>query len=196
MPFLYGSEGSDPGHNRKGDNGPEQHRYGQEEKKTCHFVGRGVRKAKPFADNQCRYLIDGLDGDDSPCPDPQPCRNLHNGDQPYCAASDKADVRHTIQHSTAFALSVQFPRQVTIQHITDAAETIDYPECHPCRRKQKKTDGPEDSECRDYVRNTLHASKFLFTCQSNDFNMAVIRILFIQIGICLFRHGRPDRPSM
>ena len=113
-----------------------------------------------FADNQCRYLIDELDSDYYPCPDPQPCRNLHNGNQPYCAASDKADVRHTIQNGTGFTLGVQPPRKITIQHITDAAETIDYPECHTCRIKQKKADGSENSERRDYVWNTLHTSRF------------------------------------
>ena len=161
MPFLNCGERSGSGHKCNGDNGPENRRDSEEEQKTNQFVGSGMREAEPFADNQCRYLIDKFDGDYHPCPDPQPCRDLHDGNQPYRAASDKADVRHTVQHGTGLTLSVQFPRQVTIQHITDAAETIDHPECHTCRRKQEKADGPGNSERRDNVWNSLHTSRFL-----------------------------------
>ena len=111
-------------------------------------------EAEAFADNQCRYLTDDFNGDNYPSPNPQPRRNVQNGYQPYCAASDKADVRHTVQHGTGLTFGVQFPRQVTIQHITDAAKTIDDPECRTCRIKKQKADGPEDSERRDYVWDT------------------------------------------
>ena len=154
--FLNGSECGECGHECYGNNGPEQHRCGKEEKKSRQFVGLRVWKAEPFADDQCRYLIDELDGDYDPGPDPEPCRNLHDGDQPYGAASDKADVCHTVQHGTGFTLGMKLPRQITVQHITDAAETVGYPECCTCRIKQKKADGSENSERRDYVWNLLH----------------------------------------
>ena len=76
--------------------------------------------------------------------------------QPYGAASDKADVRHTVQHGADLTLGVQFPRQVAIQHIAYAAETIDYPESRTCRIKEQQTDGPKDSKRSDYVWDALH----------------------------------------
>ena len=80
-----------------------------------------MREAEAFADNQCRNLIDYLDGCNYPCPDPQPGRNPHKWYQPYSATGDKEEVRHTVKNGTGLALGAQFPRQVTIQHIAEAA---------------------------------------------------------------------------
>ena len=120
MPFLNGGECGDAGHKGNGDNGPEHSRNKEEEQKTCYFVGLCVRKAKAFADNQRRNLIDDFDGDNDPCPNPQPCRDLQNGYQPYGAASNQADVRHAVQHGTCLAFSMQFSRKVPIHHIAQA----------------------------------------------------------------------------
>ena len=70
-------------------------------------------------------------------------RNMNNVYQPCCAASDKADIRHTVQNSTGFAFGVKFTRKVTIQLVADAAEAIDRPESRSCRITQKQAGCPE-----------------------------------------------------
>jgi hypothetical protein len=54
---------------------------------------------------------------------------------------------------------VQFSCHVTIQHIANAAEAIDYPECHTCWIKKQKENGPNNPECRDDVWNMVHTGK-------------------------------------
>ena len=120
-----------------------------------------MRKAKAFADNQRRNLIDDFDGNNDPCPDPQPCRNQKYGDQPYCAASDKADVRHAVQLSTGLTLGVESPRQVPIDHITNAAQAIDYPESRPRRITEQQTGGPKESEGSDYIGNVTQLQSYV-----------------------------------
>ena len=160
MSFLHGCESSDPGNKCNGDNGPERRRNKEEEQKTCHFVGLCVRKAEAFADNQRRNLIDDFDGDNHPCPTPQPCRNMQNGNQLYCAASDKTDISHAIQHSTGLTLGVESPRQISIDHITNAAQAIDYPESCICRIKEQQTGSPKESDGSDYVGNTTQLQNY------------------------------------
>ena len=161
MTFLNGGECSDDGNDGNGNNGPKRHRHSYEEKETRQFVGHGMREAEAFADHQRRNLIDDFDGDNDPCPDPQPSWNLQNGDQPYCAASDKADVSHTVQHSTCLAFSVESPRQVPIDHITKAAQAIDYPESHPCRITEQQTGGPKESESSNYIGNVTQLQNYV-----------------------------------
>ena len=72
MSFLNGGKCGDAGHKGNGDNGPEQGRNCEEKQKTRQFVGHGMREAEAFADNQRRNLIDDFDGDNDPCPNPQP----------------------------------------------------------------------------------------------------------------------------
>lgn len=68
--FLNGGECSDASNDGNGDRGPEHSRDREEEQKTSQFVGFCVREAAAFADNQGRNLIDDLDGDNYPCPNP------------------------------------------------------------------------------------------------------------------------------
>ena len=143
MTFLDGRKGGDTCHDGDRDNGPEHHRDCYEEQKACQFVGLGVGKAETFVDDQCRYLIDNLDDDNQSRPDPQPGRNLKDRQQPYCATHYEADVRHAVQHGAGLALGMESPRQVPIDHITDAAQTIDYPESRTCRITEQQTGGPE-----------------------------------------------------
>ena len=61
VPFLDGGECGNAGEDDdggNGDNGPEERRDGEEEQKTCRFVGLCVGETEPFAENQCRYLIE------------------------------------------------------------------------------------------------------------------------------------------
>ena len=148
VPFLNVRESGDHGHDGDGDDGPEHRRNCYEEQQTCQFVGQGMREAEMFIDGQCRYLIDKFDQDNHPGPDPQPRWNLKNGYQFHSATCDEANVGHAVQDSTGLALGVQLPRQVTIQHIADAAKSIDDPERHPCRTAKQQTEGSEKSECR------------------------------------------------
>ena len=174
MPFLNGRKGSDTGNEGYGTNGPEHHRNCNEEQEPCQSVGRGVGEAEAFADYECRHLINKFDYDNQSCPDPQPRRDLHNGDQPYCTASDKADVRHAVQHGTGLALGVQFPRQIPIDHITDAAETIDYPKSGTCRMTEQQTGGPKESDGSYYVGDVF---QFLFLFFSSArYERTILRI--------------------
>ena len=68
--FLNGGECGDDGNDGNGDNGPKHHRHSYEKQKTSQFAGHGMREAEAFVDNQGRNLIDDLDGDNYPCPDP------------------------------------------------------------------------------------------------------------------------------
>ena len=120
MPLLNCGKSSCTGHDGNRDKGPKHHRHGEEEQETCQFVGRGMREAEIFANNQCRDLIDKLNHNDSSRPNPQPSRNLDNGYYPYRAASDETDIRHTVQDSTGFALSMQFSCKETIYHVAQA----------------------------------------------------------------------------
>ena len=160
MSFLNCGKCGEAGNDGNGDDGPGQGRNREEEKETCQFVGRGVREAEAFADNQRRNLIDDFDGDNDPCPNPQPCRNMQNGNQLYCAASYKADISHAIQHSTGLTLGVESPRQVPIDHITNAAQAIDYPESRPCRITEQQTGGPKESEGSDYIGNVTQLQNY------------------------------------
>ena len=54
MSFLNGGKCGEAGNDGNGDDGPGQGRNREEEKETCQFVGRGVREAEAFADNQRR----------------------------------------------------------------------------------------------------------------------------------------------
>ena len=156
MTFLDGRKGGDTRHDGNGYNGPEHGWHREEEQKPSQSVCFCVREAEAFADDQCRNLIDNLDGDYYPGPDPQPCRNLHNGYQPYCAASHKADICPAGQHGSALALGMQFPSQVTIQHIADAAQAIDYPESRTCRITKQQAYSPKESKGSYYVWYLLH----------------------------------------
>ena len=172
MPFLNGGKGGDTRHDSHGDNGPENCRSGYEEQESRQFVGCSMREAETFENNKRRDLIDDLDGGNYPCPNPQPNGNLHNWYQPYCATSDKADVSHAVQQGTGLTLGVQFPRQVSIQHIADAAKTIDDPESHAYWINKQQTDGPGKSERRDYVWNTL---QFISTFRNHPSREAFYR---------------------
>ena len=79
MTFLNGGECSDDGNDGNGNNGPKRHRHSYEEKETRQFVGHGMREAEAFEDNQWRDLIDKFNHNYSPGPDPQPRRNLKDG---------------------------------------------------------------------------------------------------------------------
>ena len=109
-------------------------------------------------DRQCGYLIAHLDEDNQSRPDPQPRRNMKDGQKPYCATRHEADVRHAVQHGAGLAFGVQSPRQVPIGHITDAAQAVDYPESSTCRINEQQANGPGQSEGRQYVGNVLHPS--------------------------------------
>ena len=142
-PFLNGGECGNTGHKCYGNQGPEHCRDSKEEQKTGQSVCCCMREAEAFEDSQCRNLIDDLDVDNYPCPNPKPYRNLHDGYQPYCATGDKADIRQTVQHGTGLTFGVQFPRKVPIYHIADAAYAIDYPESRTFRITEQQTDGPK-----------------------------------------------------
>ena len=120
MSFLHRCKCGDTGNDGNGDNGPENCRNSEEEQKTCQSVGRSVWEAETLADDQGRDLIDQFDHYDSPRPYPQPRRNPDNGNQAYRAASHKPNIRNTVQNSSGFAHSVQFPCKETIYHIAHA----------------------------------------------------------------------------
>ena len=85
---------------------------------------------------------------------------MQNGNQLYCAASDKADISHAIQHGTRLTFGVEFPRQVPIDHITNAAQAIDYPESRICRIKEQQTGSPKESNGSDYVGNATQLQNY------------------------------------
>ena len=50
----------------------------------------------------------------------------------------------------------------TIQHITDTAQAIDYPEYRTCRITKHQANCSKESEGGYYVGNMLHPSRFFF----------------------------------
>ena len=133
VPFLNGCECGDSGHEGYGNDGQECHRRRKEEQQSRQSVGQGVGEAETFIDCQRRYLIDKFDQDNRPGPNPQPRRNLKDRKQLDSAAHGEAEVRRAVQHGAGLGFGMQSPRQVPIDHITDAAQAIDYPESRPCR---------------------------------------------------------------
>lgn len=113
-----------------------------------------------FVDRKCRYLIAHLDDDNQPRPDPQPQWNLKDWQKSYSATRNKTDVCHAVQYCTGLTLGMPSPRQVPIDHITDPAQAIDYPESRTCQITEQETGGPNESEDSYYVGNVFHFGWF------------------------------------